>query len=501
MVTNENKPCFVFFRDIPLLNERISDFSNILRTLKNIDIHLFYESSKFPVSEHIKLVSENLNKVHYFNLPRVIAVNSKISLLLIGILSIWHLVRFIIFLLSTKNLNKFQLVYKKIALTDLIYDQYIRSNNNYEYPLLNLLLLAKIIFTSLLKTNYLLDKTIKYNAVLYVISTRSYTELGSIAFRIALQNNVKVYEISSKPKYYSKKEEFTQPESFIDSNLINSYKKRSTWSTEIKEYISFLSAAKINDQKHTFINEDLLNAYSRKKNLAKPEIVRYIFDNPSKNNFNVLIATHAFSDANHVAGDLIYRDYFSWYINTLKIVKSIKNVNWIFKFHPSRSYYGEDNIAEKYFYKYKEDHMYLFPDFISTAGVFQIADVVVTARGTIGLEASCMGIPTILCGESPWSHLGFSNNAKTPHEYRKFLENIKEFDRLDRNSVDLARCAAHSYFFSGYIDDFANSQRKEFNATEEQRVYPAHKEYIFFQKQVLASYERFIKSGNFNFNE
>ena len=56
---------------------------------------------------------------------------------------------------------------------------------------------------------------------------------------------------------------------------------------------------------------------------------------------NVFVMLHAFNDWPHTLGidSILYRDYYEWFINTLRIARSVNAVNWIFKEHPSAAFY------------------------------------------------------------------------------------------------------------------------------------------------------------------
>ncbi len=154
---------------------------------------------------------------------------------------------------------------------------------------------------------------------------------------------------------------------------------------------------------------------------------------------NIFIMPHCFSDAPHCAKEALYRDYYVWYEETLRIIAKIDNVNWIVKEHPSSGAYGEENVSKKLFEKYRSGHMYWFPNEYSTAVVGQIADAVVTVRGTAGMEMSCQGIRCILAGHAWYSNKGFTFEPRTIPEYERLLANLDHIKRLSDEETRLAR--------------------------------------------------------------
>ena len=74
----------------------------------------------------------------------------------------------------------------------------------------------------------------------------------------------------------------------------------------------------------------------------------------------VFIFPHAFSDANHVSGRMPFVDYYSWFVETIKFIKNIKEVNWIVKPHPSSKVFNESGIVEGVLRKYSANSISLW---------------------------------------------------------------------------------------------------------------------------------------------
>ena len=148
-----------------------------------------------------------------------------------------------------------------------------------------------------------------------------------------------------------------------------------------------------------------------------------------KNRKNVLIAAHAFSDTPHYACNLIFKDYFTWLFETIKILQANDKINIFVKEHPTAYYYGETGSVAYYVKKYNMSNIYVLPQDFNTISVFSIMDAVVTCQGTIGLEATIYGIPVFTAGQGYYYGFGIDNNSKTLEEYTYKMLHITEYPK------------------------------------------------------------------------
>lgn len=181
-------------------------------------------------------------------------------------------------------------------------------------------------------------------------------------------------------------------------------------------------------------------AFKDKKIIDRQEFSA-LFSNFDITKKNVIIMSHCFSDTPHMESEKqLFKDYYTWYVETLKIASKVENVNWIVKAHPSRAIYNESDEAYKLYQKYNtNNNMYWFDDAYSTASLFDIADVVVTAMGTCGCEFPCKGIP-VVCAGHPWYSNGeITIEPQTVEEYKSVLFHVSEIDRLTDEKIQLAK--------------------------------------------------------------
>ncbi|NBH85001.1 hypothetical protein D7X88_17215 [bacterium C-53] len=159
---------------------------------------------------------------------------------------------------------------------------------------------------------------------------------------------------------------------------------------------------------------------------------------------NVFIMAHCLSDAPHTSERLLFKDYYEALKETLCIASKIKNVNWILKIHPDFERYHGDN-GVRLLREYGGDNIALFDNRWSNEVAYRLADVMITVRGTIGVEASAYGIPVVLTGESWYSKFGFTINAFSREKYTKVLNNLHRIRRLSDEKRDLAQRVLCAY--------------------------------------------------------
>ena len=164
------------------------------------------------------------------------------------------------------------------------------------------------------------------------------------------------------------------------------------------------------------------------------------------NKKNVFIMPHALSDAPRESyRHNIYADYNEWYVDTLRIIKQIDDVNWIIKDHPmSRFYYQEDYIRSV-FEKNKKEHMYWCDKKISGMQIKEAADCVITCAGDVGIEYWAYGIPTITVSKAYYCDWGISYNMETLQEYESTLKNIKNIPSPKAESIKRAQICLSAF--------------------------------------------------------
>lgn len=193
-------------------------------------------------------------------------------------------------------------------------------------------------------------------------------------------------------------------------------------------------------------------AYLNKKTVTKEEILQDLkIENKKK---NIVIMAHCFSDSPHCGGGFIYRDYYHWLSETLKMVKDLDNVNWILKAHPCRKYYGEEDVVEKMFCENKSENLFWMPDEYSSKMIPLFADAIITVGGTGGIEFACCGIPCVNVGNPFYSYYGFTIKVKSKEHYKNVLEKMHRVHRLSEQQINKAKEILYIYSqITGFSDD------------------------------------------------
>lgn len=185
-------------------------------------------------------------------------------------------------------------------------------------------------------------------------------------------------------------------------------------------------------------------AFDRRKRIFsnKEEFCYHFGLDPARN--IVFVMLHAFTDwpHSHFKKPMIFRDYYDWFEKTLEIAKSVNSVNWIFKEHPTAEFYPTKDVAlDILFERVHHSHIRFLnyrADF-SARSLQHVADAIVTCLGTAGLEYSCLGIPCVLAGESPYSRFGFTIEPQDVVEYEEQLRHIHELQRLNESQIKMAK--------------------------------------------------------------
>ena len=160
---------------------------------------------------------------------------------------------------------------------------------------------------------------------------------------------------------------------------------------------------------------------------------------------NVLIMLHCFSDNPCGKNNGIYKDYYEWYVETLKIIQRLNNVNWIIRPHPARNDYYEKNMVENVLKEYKSKNIYLLPDEYGPEIIPKLADAIITVSGTAGVEYSALGIPCVVTGTPFYACFGYTINVGTIKMYEKVLKNMHRVHKLAPDQIRMAERVFYLY--------------------------------------------------------
>lgn len=329
-----------------------------------------------------------------------------------------------------------QIHYKGILIGDCVYTDILRHVPRvYTIDRIKWKRDFSILLKALVYCNCISTQFEKYHPQYYILGDFCY--LQGIYVRIAQRYGAKLYDcvVSEKIIEIPKIEGECQPNShdIIRYYIEQKRAKKKITTIEINQVVDELFYAKF----HGKGNKDTVCAFAGKKDITVENLKKEMGLNPKYK--NAIIMCHCFSDNAHSCDELIFNDYFVWLEETLKIVRNIKNVNWIIRAHPSRRLYGESDEVWKLFEQYKSDYMFYFPEKYSGELVKELADVIVTVQGTAGYEYTCFGIPVILAGKSFYSGYGYTIDPKTEAEYKNALYNINTIEKLNEQQINTAK--------------------------------------------------------------
>lgn len=166
-----------------------------------------------------------------------------------------------------------------------------------------------------------------------------------------------------------------------------------------------------------------------------------------------VIFPHIVWDATLWWGTDLFADYEEWLVETVRAACANARVNWLIKIHPAhiiKAGRATDNEpAEVRILRAQlgplPPHVRLIrPDTeISTASLFPLMDYCVTVRGTIGIEAACLGIRVLTAGTGRYDHRGFTLDAESRERYIQFLQTIEHLPRM--TSAERTRAERYAY--------------------------------------------------------
>ncbi len=236
--------------------------------------------------------------------------------------------------------------------------------------------------------------------------------------------------------------------------LINKSYKRGEWWAEVGTTNQFLKFEK--DGKR------ILNSIKKR---------------PAK--FRAIIACHILHDATFFWGSNLFKDYKDWLVSTIEAaIKSPKDIHWIIKMHPAnlvknnRDGLGEMSLEEiairQNFGKLPENFTILYPsDPVSALEVVKICDLVVTVRGTIGLEGMLMGKMVATAGTGRYDGRGGTLDFTTPEEYLNFINNPTKrgnsisFDKSQMSKIAVSELYIRPYTLKSFNVEFSKSKNND----------------------------------------
>lgn len=276
----------------------------------------------------------------------------------------------------------------------------------------------------------------KYDVEEIVLTHNEYVDYGALAVA-AIANNKTIVNINDFELSINKEQSGTYFHSRFQAGvkrIIAEFANKKVLEEEGKKYLE----ERIKGEVDIFVTK---NAFGNKRIYTRKELSERFSHNTKK---NVFIYMHVFSDAPHLSQMTMYRDYYEWITDTINAIKDVENVNWYIKAHPSGYLYGETDIIDKMM-KSTKGNFFWVPDDFSTLSIKDTADAVITCQGTIGIEASSMGVPTVITGLPYYAKFGFTIEPKTREEYYRLLHKLDKIRKLSAEKSEMARIVLGAY--------------------------------------------------------
>ena len=352
-----------------------------------------------------------------------------------------------------------------IHIGDLIYDTLIRYRPNcYTVGALNLRLHFRLIFRAIFNfhSSQVLFRRFKVRAI--VTSHNVYAEFG-ILCRIAHKHGVPIFlKDMDVFRVYG-----------AHSNIYEHFLRITH-----DELCAGLADPAVVEKAEDYFDRrlngaidqvDLKNAYDNKQTYDKARLLAMFGADPRKK--IVFVLAHAFSDAPHVGGRLAFDDYYDWLHQTLDRLSLNPDINVIVKPHPSSYMWGEKGAVEVLLEKLGITNVHITPSDFSTVSIKSIADYIVTARGTAGLEYSGLGIPALTCGEGYYSEFGIAHEHIDREAYLQALDDIISLQPLTKEIKQRAKMVLYLTFTKLARSELAPS-RHIYPGDDEKTLTPQH---------------------------
>jgi len=153
----------------------------------------------------------------------------------------------------------------------------------------------------------------------------------------------------------------------------------------------------------------------------------------------------------------LFQTYEDWLVETVRAAIRNERVNWVIKIHPANigrrikdGFKGPppEVIALERRLGRLPAHIRLVPPDVplTTNSFFPIMDYCVTVRGTVGIEASRLGIPVLTAAASRYSHRGFTIDSSSREEFLYRVETVDRTPPMTPEQLELAERFAYGTF-------------------------------------------------------
>lgn len=305
------------------------------------------------------------------------------------------------------------LSFKDILLGDLIYDDALKHNHTKDLTIHSL---TNEDYSIILRAFWLTleyKRFFKRSSIKYLIATHAtYIDYG-ILLRTATRLGITALETTDSFLGIHLPDEKGKSANLMNgiyTSLLLQLRTYKDLQKKIEAGRSNLTTRFEGEQKQI----DVALAFTQKETYSKKRLSSSL-GAPLEKPYAFIFA-HVFTDSPHLSCKLLYKDYYVWLKETLAIAGTVDDVVWLLKPHPSQFLYGDANFKQL-LSSVNNDNIYIVPPDFNTKSIIGIADAIITCQGTIGLEASCFGIPVVVAGTPFYANFGFCHAPRSQAEY------------------------------------------------------------------------------------
>ena len=350
-----------------------------------------------------------------------------------------------------KNVDEFiKLRVKKINLGMIVYDHILRHSGIEQTRKLNFKFVNFL--SESLKYNDDFKVFFKENKFKYVVQSETQFIPSGIFFENALIHRNKVLAHEGGTKEVSVR---------IYKNISQKFQSRSLFSKKL-----FNKLLKDQGKRKIVIAKKLISKRFRGKSSSQDLRGALIAYRP-KIKFNkkfickkfnwdykkpiIAIFASDFYDGTFGVSWRAYRDNYTWFVETIKNIRKLKNVNWLIKKHPVENPKKDHNkiFDEIVSISKSNNNIALFDDNLNSGSLINVVDVIITQSGSAGLEYPCFGIPSIVTSESYYGGFNFTNEANNKKKYLNLLKKINS-SKIKTLKINTDR-ALNYFYLSFYV--------------------------------------------------
>jgi hypothetical protein len=161
---------------------------------------------------------------------------------------------------------------------------------------------------------------------------------------------------------------------------------------------------------------------------------------------NIVIYAHDFYDSPHQNRMLQFPDFYQWLKQTLEALTDLKDTNVFIKTHPN-GYKGSKEKAIELVNHHGKSYFHIIDESVSNLNIIQLKpDLVVTARGTVGLEMAWFEIPVVALFDNLYANFNFVHTCPDKESYFAVIKGEQ------KPEIDFDKKKICSFYYQAYLE-------------------------------------------------